>query len=95
MINEPLALEMRDGKVYAGCLDEYYYNEGGVVSLYHCSLLDKEENKWIDHDITSNHGGKLILDPMPDFLIEDIKEILILPPNYSGLFLDDFFKNLS
>jgi hypothetical protein len=92
MVNEPLALEFKNGKVYAGCLDRYYDDSEGVIDLYNCVLLDKTTNRWVDHDILINRNGKPELDHMPSFLIESVKNIFILPEAYAGLFLDDFLK---
>lgn len=82
LINEPLIVELRNGKVYGGRLDEYYYNGGGVIALYSCKLLDKKSHKWADHDIMMKFEGKLMADPMPDFWIADTKEIFVLPEEY-------------
>lgn len=82
MINDPVIVELKNGKVYGGRLDEYYYNGGGVVALYHCKLLDKKSHKWSNHDMMVKFEGKLIRDPMPDFWIAEIKDIFVLPEEY-------------
>ena len=81
MINDPMIVELKNGKVYGGRLDEYYYNGGGVVALYYCKLLDKSSLKWVDHDIMVKYEdeGELTRKSMPDFWIADIKDILVLP----------------
>ena len=90
MINDPMIVELRNGKVYGGRLDEYYYNGGGVVALYSCKLLDKIGLKWVDHDIMVKVENKVIRDPMPDFWISDLKDIFVLPEEYRDKFsLDD------
>jgi len=90
MTNDPMILELKNGKVYGGRLDEYYYNGGGVVALYYCRLLDKGNNTWVDHDITTRFEGKIVPDDMPDFWIADLKNILVLPQEYRHkLTLDD------
>jgi len=90
MINDSMVLELKNGKVYGGRLDEYYYNGGGVVALYYCKLLDKVGHEWVDHDRLIKYEDELIQDSMPDFWIADIKDIFVLPEEYRDkLSLDD------
>lgn len=103
MVNDPMILELNNGKVYGGRLDEYYYNGGGVVALYGCKLLDKDRHMWINHDIMMMFEGKLVLDDMPDFWISDVKDIFILPEEYRDecdledalqIYIDPYYKHL-
>jgi len=82
IINDPMIIELKNGKVYGGRLDEYYYNGGGVIALYNCKLLDKSNHKWVDHDIMIKFEGKFMSDSMPDFWIADVKNVLISPEKY-------------
>jgi hypothetical protein len=93
MANDLMILELKNGKVYGGRLDEYYYNGGGVVALYYCKLLDKNNHEWIDHDIMVNRGGEIMRDTMPDFWIKDIKNIFVLSEEYiDKINLDDVLQ---
>ena len=92
MINDSMVLELKNGKVYGGRLDEYYYNGGGVVALYYCKLLDKVGHEWVDHDIMVRYErkGELTRKYMPNFWIADIENIFVLPEEYRDkLSLDD------
>jgi len=90
LVNEPLIVELKNGKVYGGLLDSHYYNRGVVVKLYSCELLDKKNHRWVDHDIMWEIDGKLVPHPMPDFLLADIKGIFVLPEEQRDrLYLDD------
>ncbi len=87
MVNDPIIVELKNGKVYGGKLDRYcYYHStgGGVVVLYDCKLLSQDEKKWIDHDILKKYEkkGELVRKSLPDFWMTDIKDIWILPPKY-------------
>ena len=104
MINDPMIVELKNGKIYGGRLDEYYYNGGGVVALYSCKLLDKIGLKWVDHDIMVKVEDKLIRRPMPDFWIADIKDIFVLPEEHRDklsledtlqIYIDPHYKPLT
>ena len=89
MFNDPIIVELLNGKTYGGALDEYYYNGGGVVGLYDCKLLEKGP-RWVDHDILMRSEGKLKRDPMPSIWIEDMKDIFVLSDKLRDKFnLDD------
>lgn len=90
LVNEALVVELKNGKVYGGILDEYYYDGGGVIALYSCKLLDKKNHKWIDHDIMTQSDGKLVADPMPSFWLAGVRDIFLLPKEHrEKFFLDD------
>jgi len=78
LVNDVLVVELRNGKVYGGRLDEYFYDGGGAIALYDCKLLDKKSPKWIDHDTTTEFEGKLTADPMPEFWLAEVRDILVL-----------------
>ena len=88
MINDPMIIKLKNGKVYGGRLDDYL--PGGGVALYYCKLLDKKSHKWVDHDKMIKVEGKIIRDLMPYFWIADMKDIFVLPEEYRDkLGLDD------
>jgi hypothetical protein len=78
MFDEPVVIELVDGKKYAGAVDEYYYNGGGVLALYSCKLLDRSAHKWVEHDIFMKRDNEIIRDSLPDFAIRDIRVIEVL-----------------
>lgn len=93
MINDPIVIEFQDGTVYGGRVDDYYYDGGGIVSLYYCKLLDKSNHKWVDHDVMIELEGKLVRDSMPSFWTAAIKDIFVLPEEYREEFtLDDILQ---
>jgi len=103
MESELLILELKDGKVYGGALDEYYYKGGGIAALYSCQLLDKKNLKWVDHDRMMEFEGKLIPDTVPDFYVSEIKNILVLREEFRDklsledmlqIYIDPYYKPL-
>jgi hypothetical protein len=103
MIDDPIIVELLSGKTYGGAVDEYYYNGGGIVALYNCKLLEKG-SRWVDHDVLRKYEGKLVRDSMPDFWIDDIKDILVLSEKLREkfsledalqLYIDPHFRPLS
>ena len=78
MYDEPVVISLRTGEIYAGLVDECYYNGGWVVALYSCKLLAKMEHRWVDHDVFGTFEGREIRDPLPDFWISDIKHVEVL-----------------
>lgn len=78
MYDEPIVITLRTGEVYAGLVDDCYYNGGWVVALYSCKLLDKKEHRWIDHNIFGTLEGRKIRDPLPDFWVGDMKCVEVL-----------------
>jgi hypothetical protein len=93
LTNEAVVLELLNDKVYAGLVDECYYNGGLVIALYRCKLLNREALKWVDHDIKVSRDGKLVARKMPDFWIEDIRNILALREEFREQFdLDDVMQ---
>jgi len=73
------------------------------VALYNCKLVDKGP-KWVDHDILRKYEGKLMRDSMPDFWIDDIKDIFVLSEKLREkfsledalqLYIDPHFRPLS
>jgi hypothetical protein len=84
MVNEPMIIELKNGDVYGGMLDDE--PERGMVSLYDCHLLDKKCRRWIDDDV-------IVPDPMPDFSVLDVKDIFVLPGGHKDAFtLDDVLQ---
>ncbi len=93
LTNEALVLELLNGKVYAGLVDECYYDGGLVIALYGCKLLKRNTLNWVDHDIKVSRDGKLVADVMPDFWVEDIRNILALREEFRDKFdLDDVMQ---
>lgn len=86
MINDPIIIEFRNGKIYGGRVDDYFYDGGGIVSLYDCKLLDKSNHRWVDHDIMTKVEDEITRDPMPDFWTAYIKNIFVLPEEYRDKF---------
>jgi hypothetical protein len=82
MVNDPMIVELKNGKVYGGRLDGHYYYGGGVIALYYCKLLDKSSHKWVDHDMVEKFEGELISASMPDFWIAEIRDIFVLHEEY-------------
>jgi hypothetical protein len=88
-----LILELINGKVYAGYVDECYYNGGLVIALYSCKLLSPKNLKWVDHDFKAREGGRIVPDEMPDFWIEDIRNIRGLREEFRDRFdLEDVMQ---
>ena len=93
LVNEAMVVELKNGKVYGGRLDEYYYNGGGVIALYSCKLLDQRGHRWVDHDVMVRSEGKLEAAYMPDFWLSEVRDILVLPEEHRGeLDLDDVLQ---
>lgn len=93
LTNEALILELSNGKVYAGLVDECYYNGGVVIALYYCKLLNQKNLKWVDHDFKVRSEGELVSDVMPDFWVEDIRNIRALREEFRDRFdLDDVMQ---
>jgi len=86
MDDEILIIELKNGKVYGGIQDGY---EAGAVWVYSCKRLDKNNHRWIDHDIMIEVEGKIIRDSMPFFDISEIKNIFILLEEYRDIYLGD------
>jgi hypothetical protein len=82
LVNEVLVVKLKNGKVYGGRLDEYFYNAGGVIALYSCRLLDQRGHRWVDHDIMVRSDGKLLADYMPEFWLSEVKDIFVLPEKH-------------
>jgi hypothetical protein len=74
LIEQPLVVELSDGKAYGGRLHEYY---DGTIYLYSCSRLDKKGHKWIK--LRSGDG---------EFSLADITDIFVLPKTLSELRLE-------
>jgi hypothetical protein len=74
LVDQPLVVELRDGKVYGGRLYEYH---DGAIALYSCSRLDKRGRKWI----------KLRSDDA-EFSLADIADIFVVPKAHRGLKLE-------
>jgi hypothetical protein len=72
--DQPLVVELKNGRVYGGRLDEYY---NGTIALYSCVILDKKRRKWI----------KLRSDDA-EFSRADITDIFVLPEALRGLRLE-------
>jgi small nuclear ribonucleoprotein (snRNP)-like protein len=84
MINEPVIAQMKNGKVFGGNVDDY---EKGVFSLYHCKLLDQTCHKWVSHGMIDSES---IEDPMPDFLVNDVKRLFVVKSEFGNrIALDD------
>ena len=93
LTNEPLILELSNRKIYAGLVDECYDNGGVVIALYNCKLLDESNVEWIDHGFVTLREGSLVAVDMPDFCIEDIREIYGLRKEFQSSFgLDDLMQ---
>jgi hypothetical protein len=90
-VHRPLALQLKNGKVYAGCLEEYDSAQE-LIELFGCVLLDRENNRWVDHDFFVNRNGKIRLEGTPAFWLKEIKALFVLPEESSGLFLEDFLR---
>ena len=78
MFDEIVIIELKDGKIYGGLADEYFYDRGGVLSLFDPKLLDKKSHTWVDHDIMLDTEGEVRRDVLPDFWISDIRDVLVL-----------------
>jgi hypothetical protein len=79
LVEEPLVIALKNGRVYGGRLGEYYHDGGGVIVLYSCSLLDQRRHKWVK------------LDADQELRLADIGGIFLLPRARKGskLELDD------
>lgn len=77
LANEALVVELKDGKTYGGQLDEYFYDYGGTIHLYHCRILDAKNHKWVEHDTGSQYERRLVADDM-HFRLADVREIFLL-----------------
>jgi hypothetical protein len=90
LIDEAMILELKNGKVYGGQLDDYECNAGVVISLYHCKLLDRKRCVWMDHDVMVRRGKEVTRDSLPDFWVKEARNILVLPKELRQNFaLDD------
>ncbi len=78
MYDEPIVITLKTGEIYAGLVDECFYNGGLIVALYSCRLLDKTSQTWIDHDIFTTFEGREIRDTLPEFWVSDIKRVEVL-----------------
>jgi hypothetical protein len=93
LTNEALILELSSGKVYSGYVDECYYDGGVVIALYYCKLLNQKNLKWGDHDFKVRRGRKIDRDIMPDFLVEDVRNIRALREEFRDRFdLEDVMQ---
>jgi len=81
MANDPIIVELINGKVYGGKIDAYDKYSGDIY-LYDGKLLSQTEQKWVDHDIIVNHNGELIRKFLLGFRNEAIKDIWVLPLKY-------------
>lgn len=78
MFDEFVIIELRSGEIYAGVLDECFFDAGWIVPLISCKKLDSSGKRWVDHDIMIERSGKTIRDSMPYFGLSEMKEILVL-----------------
>jgi hypothetical protein len=93
LTNAALVLQLYNGKVYAGLVDECYYNGGLVIALYYCKLLDQENVTWVDHDLRTRLDGEIVPVEMPDFWVEDIRNIIAFREEHRARFdLDDIMQ---
>jgi len=91
--DEPLIIELKNGKTYGGMLDEFEPYDGGIVHLYSCKLLDKKGHRWVEHDMLTKFEGRTIRDFMPSFWLEDIENIFELSDDLKGRFyMDDVLQ---
>lgn len=102
MVNDSMIVELKNGEVYGGQLDEYFYDGGGVIALAYFRFLDKDNYKWIDTDEIIKKAGRFI--PDMHFWISDIKDILVLQEEYRDkftlndmlqIYIDPHFKPLT
>lgn len=79
MFDDTAIIELLDGRIYGGALDEYYYDGRAVISLYSPKLIDKKQRRWVDHDIYIRIENKLVRDSLPSFWMSEIKDVYVLP----------------
>jgi hypothetical protein len=78
MFDETIVITLKTGEIYAGLVDECFYNGGWVVALYSCKLLHRTSQRWIDHAIFGTFEGRKIRDPLPEFWISEIRRVEVL-----------------
>ena len=71
LLGESLILELKNGEVFGGRLDEYYYNGGGIISLYYCKSLDKKNLIW-------RNSNRRLKDGDGEFWLSEVRNIFHL-----------------